>query len=119
VLNALTLLVACQFAGELVAHAAGLPIPGPVLGMLLLLVGLIWRERYARKGPDPELKAAANGLLGNLSLLFVPAGVGVVAQLDVLAKSWLPLTVAIVVSTFLGLVVTGWVMQRLADPDDA
>ena len=118
-LNALTLLVACQFAGELAAHAIGLPIPGPVLGMLLLLVGLIWREHYARKGPDPELKAAANGLLGNLSLLFVPAGVGVVAQLDVLAKSWLPLTVAIVVSTFLGLVVTGWVMQRLAGSEHA
>lgn len=118
-LNALTLLLVCQFAGELAAHAAGIPIPGPVLGMLLLLVGLIWREHTVRKGPDPELKAVASGLLGNLSLLFVPAGVGVTTQLDVLAKSWLPLTVAIVVSTFLGLVVTGWVMQRLADPEDA
>ena len=115
----MTLLVVCQFAGELAANVGGIPIPGPVLGMLLLLAGLVWRERYARRGPDPELKAVANGLLGNLSLLFVPAGVGVMAQLDVLAKSWLPLTVAIVVSTFLGLVVTGWVMQRLADAADA
>jgi holin-like protein len=117
-LQALTVLVVCQFAGELAAQMTGVPIPGPVLGMLLLLGGLIWREHAGRKGPDAELKAAAHGLLGNLSLLFVPAGVGVVAQLDVLAKSWLPLTVAIVVSTFLGLLVTGWVMQHLADPAD-
>jgi holin-like protein len=114
----MTLLVVCQFAGELAAQATGMPVPGPVLGMLLLLGGLVWRQRRARKGPDAALRATAHGLLGNLSLLFVPAGVGVVAQLDVLAQSWLPLTVALLVSTFLGLLVTGWVMQRLAEPSD-
>jgi holin-like protein len=53
-------------------------------------------------------------LLQNLSLLFVPAGVGVVTQLDVLGRNWLPVTVAIVVSTILGLGVTAWLMQKLA-----
>jgi holin-like protein len=53
-------------------------------------------------------------LLQNLSLLFVPAGVGVVKQLDVLERNWLPVAVAIVISTLLGLGVTAWVMQRLA-----
>ena len=117
-LNALILLLACQFAGELAAQASGIPVPGPVIGLLLLLVGLVWREHRGHRGPTPELKSAANGLLSNLSLLFVPAGVGVVTQLDILAQSWLPLVVAIVVSTVLGLLVTGWVMQRLADTDE-
>jgi holin-like protein len=118
-LNALTLLVFCQFAGEALARALALPLPGPVLGLLLLLAGLVLRARLGRGEPPAELKATAQGLLGHLGLLFVPAGVGVVTQLDVLGANWLPIAVAIVVSTFLGLVTAGWVMQRLAGPDDA
>lgn len=116
-LNALTLLVSCQFVGEIAARGLGLPIPGPVVGLLLLFAGLILRERMGRGGPGKELKATATGLLGNLGLLFVPAGVGVVTQLDVLGRNFVPVAIAILVSTFLGLVVTGWVMQRLAGPE--
>jgi holin-like protein len=118
VLNALTLLILCQFVGEIAARGLALPLPGPVVGLLLLLAGLILRERITRRGPGQELKATAAGLLGNLGLLFVPAGVGVVTQLDVLGRNWLPIAVAILISTFLGLAVTGWVMQRLARAED-
>jgi holin-like protein len=117
-LNALTLLVSCQFVGEILARGAGLPIPGPVVGLLLLLAGLIFRARLGRGGPGEALKATASGLLGNLGLLFVPAGVGVVTQLDVLGRNWLPITVAILISTFIGLMVAGWVMQRFAEPEE-
>ncbi len=108
-LRALTTLILCQFAGEVMAQGLGLPLPGPVVGLVLLL-GLL----VLRGGPDPELKATSYGLLRHLSLLFVPAGVGVVTQLDVLGANWLPVTGAIVISTALGLGVTGWVMQRLS-----
>ncbi len=114
VLNSLTLLILCQFLGEIIGRGLGLPVPGPVVGLLLLLAGLIARDRMTGRGPGQDLKATAAGLLGNLGLLFVPAGVGVVTQLDVLGRNWLPVAVAILISTFLGLVVTGWVMQRLA-----
>ena len=117
-LNALTLLVFCQFVGEILARGIGLPVPGPVIGMLLLLAGLLVRERFGRGGPGKELKAAATGLLGNLGLLFVPAGVGVVTQLGELGRNWLPVIVATLVSTFVGLVVTGWIMQRFAGPEE-
>jgi len=112
-LNALTLLVSCQFAGEIAARGLGLPIPGPVVGLLLLLVYLL-----VRGGPSEPLRATATGLLANLGLLFVPAGVGVVTQLGVLGANFVPVAVAIVLSTFIGLLVTGWVMQRLAGPED-
>jgi holin-like protein len=118
VLNALTLLVLCQLVGESLARLLALPVPGPVIGLLLLLGGLIWRDRPGRSVPGQELKAAAQGLLGNLGLLFVPAGVGVVTQLGVLGRNWLAVTVAILVSTLLGLLVTGWVMQALAGPEE-
>ncbi len=108
-LRALTILLVCQFAGEVTARAAGLPLPGPVIGLLLLLVALI-----IRGGPDKGLHDTSSGLLRHLSLLFVPAGVGVVTQLDALAQNWAAILVAVVVSTTLGLVVTGWVMQRLS-----
>ncbi len=108
-LRALTVLVACQLAGEVAARALSLPLPGPVLGLLLLLGVLA-----VRGGPDAAMRETSGGLLRHLSLLFVPAGVGVVTQLDALRQDWLAIGVALVVSTALGLAVTGLVMQRLS-----
>lgn len=107
-LRALTVLVLCQFLGEVIARGAGLPLPGPVVGLVLLLVLLV-----VRGGADEDLRGTSNGLLRHLSLLFVPAGVGIVTQLDALERDWLPILVAVPVSTALGLAVTGWLMQRL------
>lgn len=108
-LRPLTALIVCQCAGEIVARAAGLPLPGPVLGLLLLLAWLILQG-----GPGPAMRQTANGLLRHLSLLFVPAGVGIMTQFDALAQDWWPIIASIVVSTTLGVAVTGLVMQRLA-----
>lgn len=116
-LTALTGLVLCQFAGEVIARGLGLPLPGPVVGMVLLLALLIWRERRGLVAVPASLRGVAAMLLGNLSLLFVPAGVGVVTQLDVLRANWLAIAVSILASTAIGLLVTGWVMQALAAPD--
>lgn len=112
-LRALTILVLCQFAGEVVARGLGIPLPGPVLGLVLLLVILT-----VRGTPGEELRTTSNGLLRYLSLLFVPAGVGIVTQLDALARDWAAILVAILVSTVLGLAVTGWMMQRLSRGSD-
>jgi len=108
VLRALTSLILCQFAGEVIARAAGLPMPGPVLGLVLLLAILA-----VRGGPDEAMRSTAGGLLRHLSLLFVPAGVGVITQLDALGRDWLAIAAAITASTALGLGVTALVMQRL------
>ena len=112
-LRALTILVLCQFAGEVVARGLGIPLPGPVLGLVFLLAILI-----ARGGPGEDLRGTSTGLLRHLSLLFVPAGVGIVTQLDALAQNWAAILVAILVSTTLGLAVTGWIMHRLSRGSD-
>ena len=108
-LGYLTLIFACQLAGELLVAALGLPIPGPVAGMLILLAGLLVRGAV----PD-ELGAVGDFLLGNFSLLFVPAGVGVMLHTGLLGREWLPLAVALVVSTSLTIAVTALVMRRLS-----
>jgi putative effector of murein hydrolase LrgA (UPF0299 family) len=89
-----------------------------VVGLLLLFAGLVVRGRNGGTAVGPHLRATAQGLLSNLSLLFVPAGVGVITQLHVLGANLLPIAVAILISTLLGLLVTGWVMQRLSRAED-
>ncbi len=107
-INALTLLLLFQLVGEVIARALGLPIPGPVIGMALLFVALI-----IRGGVGEDLRQTANTLLQHLSLLFVPAGTGIVLYGDRLAAEWLPLVVALVGSTVLAIAVTALVLQAL------
>lgn len=108
-LSALTLILSCQLAGELVTRFFGLPVPGPVAGMVMLFILL------AIKGSVPkDVGAVADGLLRNLALLFVPAGVGVMAHLGLLGQDWLPISVALIGSTLATIAVTALVMSRLA-----
>lgn len=124
-LLSLGLILLCQLIGEAVAHAAALPVPGPVIGLVLCVVLLLGRDRLLRFMPremqDGTFERTGHGMLGHLSMLFIPAGVGVIQRLDVLAGNALPLTVAIVVSTTLGLAVTALVFTgivRLVDRGD-
>ncbi|MCP5367220.1 MAG: CidA/LrgA family protein [Hyphomicrobiales bacterium] len=109
----LTLIFCCQLAGEAVTRATGIPLPGPVAGMALLFVILALRGAV----PD-DMARVADGLLGNLSLLFVPAGVGVMAHMDLLGADWLPLGAAVIGSTVATIAVTALVMTRLRPPPD-
>jgi len=112
VLFDLTLLLLCQLVGEALAFWSGLPIPGPVLG-LVLLVALL-----AGIGRAPgSLENTVAGLLQHLSLLFVPAGVGVMLHTGRIAAEWPALLAALVLSTWLTLATTAatmaWCAQRL------
>lgn len=107
-LGALTLLLVFQLIGEVLAQLFALPIPGPVIGMALLFAALALRG-----GPSPELRDTAQNLLQHLSLLFVPAGTGIVLYGDRIAAEWLPLLVALFLSTFLAIAVTALVLKAL------
>jgi len=107
-LGYLTIIFCCQLVGELVAVATGWPVPGPVIGMVLLLVGLALRGRIS-----DELGGVADGLIRNLSLLFVPAGVGVMQHARLIGHELVPISAALVVSTVLTIAVTGLFMAWL------
>jgi holin-like protein len=107
ILAVLALLV-CQLAGEVVSQGFGLPVPGPVLGMVFLAAVLIVRGRL-----NEQIARAADFLLGHLSLFFVPASVGVIANGGRIAREWLPLGAAIAISTALTIAVVALVFQSV------
>ena len=97
-IRALALILLCQLAGEVAARATGWPVPGPVLGMALL-----WALMSASGAIASLVRPVGEGILRHLSLLFVPAGVGVVGHIDQLgAQAW-ALGLAIIVSTALAI----------------
>jgi holin-like protein len=113
---AFLILVGCELIGEVLRRALHLPLPGPVIGMFLLALALIVGGDDKAVGVTDkysQLSRTANALIANMGLLFVPAGVGVIAEFGVLRQNWLPILVGLLVSTVLGLVVTGLVMHRV------
>lgn len=106
---AFLLLVACDSAGKLLVHVTGLPVPGTVIGILILLAGL----GIFRRVPEALLKVA-EFLLLHLNLFYVPAGVGVMAYLVLLADDVWPIVAALFVSTFLAMLAAGFVFQWVA-----
>jgi holin-like protein len=107
----LGVLMMFQFVGEVVVTLSGLPFPGPLCGMALL-VGYL----YLRGGPSEELSQVGTMLLDNLGLLFVPAGTAVVAYATLLARDGLTIAAALVVSTIAAIVVCGVIAARSASP---
>jgi holin-like protein len=105
----LACLFACQLAGEIVSRGLDVPVPGPVLGFLLLAVALV-----AVPGLRAMVAPPANGLLRHLSLLFVPAAVGVMQQVAVLRAEGLAIAAALLVSTWAAMVVTALTFRTLA-----
>lgn len=115
--RALALLLICQLAGEGLARGLSLPVPGPVIGLVLLFLGLLAQARLRpAAGPveTSDLGRTALGLLGSLGLLFVPAGVGVVQKLDLISRQAGVIAVALVLSTVITLLVTVGVFRLVS-----
>jgi holin-like protein len=111
-LQGLTLIFICQLAGEALVRLLGVPFPGPVAGMVILLLGLVFAG-----GPPEGLRRAGHGLLAYLPLFFVPAGVGLIAHGERLRADWFPILLAIIGSTLLTMVLVGWLIARFAEPE--
>ena len=104
-LLSLGLILLCQLVGEAITRGTGISVPGPVIGLVLCVLLLLARDRMGRLVPgelrDGTFEQTGRGLLSHLSLLFIPAGVGVVL-------------LALLVSTVLSLTVTAWVFSFVA-----
>ncbi|MDQ8019852.1 MAG: CidA/LrgA family protein [Bordetella sp.] len=106
-LRGLAWLLVFQSVGELLSRGLSLPLPGPVLGLVLMLAGL--RFALVRE----PVADCAGFLLTHLSLLFVPVGVGVMTHLALLTQYGLRILIVIALSTWIGLAVTALVLYGL------
>jgi holin-like protein len=117
-LYGLTLLLIYQLMGEGISLFFSLSVPGPVIGMLLLFLSLlvfykIKKNNIEKHPQDDALSTSASAILSHLSLLFIPAGVGLIVHIDRLENQWLPIIAAIVLGSIITMVVTAGVMMLL------
>jgi len=114
--NGLTVLLLYELIGEVSVLLLKIPVPGPVLGMLMLFLTL------QMKGKAPaSVSYASDALLSHLSLLFVPAGVGIMVHFERIAQEWLPISLALILSTVLTMALSAIAMQtsiRVLSPDE-
>ena len=107
-IESLAAILLSQLFGEIIARGLALPVPGPVIGMALMFALLMLRDRLRARGASAtalgEIEPTSRALISHLSLLFIPAGVGVVRNLDVFVTDGVALSAALVVSTLLTLV---------------
>ena len=107
-LAAITTLLVYQLVGEVLVQFFALPVPGPVLGMFLLFLSL-----WVKRSIPEELHTTANTILQHLSLLFVPAGVGVMVHFARVSGEVVPIVVSILASTALAIAAAALTMQGL------
>jgi len=104
----MSILLLFQLIGEIIVRILDLPFPGPVVGMMLLFFTLLIRGSIS-----PDLKETVQGLLKQLSLLYVPAGVGIMTHFALIQSEWLPIFASLVGSTLITLAVTALTMSLL------
>lgn len=117
-LSSIAIIFGYQVAGELISRLSGIPVPGPVIGMVLMLLSFFVRDDLINR-----VRPSAGVLLANLSLLFVPAGVGIMRHGQRFVDEGVGIMIALVASTVIAMVVTAYViiaMQKwlkLSDED--
>jgi len=119
-LNSIFTIFLFQLAGEFVQKFFELSIPGPVIGLILLLSVLLLKNKYNRSPStfERELVSSCESLLNYLPLLFIPVGVGVVMHLTLLEENLILVITIIILGTLLTLGITGFIMERLLKEDD-
>lgn len=117
-LSSIAIILGYQVVGELISRLSCLPVPGPVIGMVLMLLSFLVKDNLINR-----VRPSAGVLLANLSLLFVPAGVGIMRHGQRFLNEGVAIMIALVVSTVIAMIVTAYViilMQKwlkLSDED--
>lgn len=113
-LKSVFIILLYQLIGELFQKFFGLSIPGPVIGLVLLLLTLLLIQKRQRVVSIKEdLFNSAEILLNYLPLLFIPVGVGVVMHLSLLEDNLASVVFVIILGTLSTLALTGYIMEKI------
>lgn len=104
-LSSIAIVLGYQVVGELISRLSGLPVPGPVFGMVLMLLSFFVKDDLVGR-----VRPTAGVLLANLSLLFVPAGVGIMRHGERFINEGVGIMVTLVVSTVVAMLVTAYII---------
>ncbi|MDP4184069.1 MAG: CidA/LrgA family protein [Bacteroidota bacterium] len=102
----ITIILAFWLAGEAITILTGLPVPGSIIGMIMLVATL--ELKWIKVD---QIEKASNFLIENMAMFFIPAGVGTMCYFDILRKEWLPISVSVIVSIFIVMAVVGLLSQ--------
>lgn len=108
-LKGLIILLLFQLLGEAVVSLCHLPVPGAVIGMLLLFCAL-----FFKRGASAELQRASQTLIQYLSLFLIPAGVGLFFLPLGIRQHWFAILMALTVGTLIAMLLSAWLIKRLA-----
>ncbi len=119
-LNSIFTILLFQLIGEFIQKFTEISIPGPVIGLILLLGVLLIRAKYFKEHPSIEnsLVDFSERFLNYLPLLFIPVGVGVVMHLSLLEENLISVISIIVLGTLLTLALTGFIMEKFLKNDN-
>lgn len=105
-IQSLAILLLLQLCGEALARWLKLPLPGSLVGMMLLLLVLLLRKKVGQ-----DLQQTSQAMLQNLMLLFIPLIAGIVAYTDYIRSQWWPFIVACIAGTIIAQLVTAWTLR--------
>ena len=119
-LNSIFTIFLFQLVGEFIQKFFEISIPGPVIGLILLLTVLLIKNKYSNAPTNLEndLMRSCQNLLNYLPLLFIPVGVGVVMHLSLLEENLISVISIIILGTLLTLALTGFIMEKLLKEND-
>jgi holin-like protein len=105
----LIILIVC-FTGEVLSKVVHIPLPGSIIGMILLFICLISGILKLEM-----IEEISKFLLDHLAFFFIPAGVGLLAYVGILKENLMPILVICFITTFLVMIVTGWTVQLIKE----
>lgn len=108
VFKELAIIVGILFVANTIQAVTNLPIPGTILGMIILLVALLSGVLKLE-----QIENVSQFFLDHLTFLFIPGGVGLIASLGLIKDQWLPILIVIILTTALVIAGTGFTVQLL------
>lgn len=102
-----------SFVGDIIHTTFNLPIPGSIIGLVLLFISLKTKILKLE-----SIERAGNWLKSNMALLFVPITVGIMPYFNVIQKNWVEVTLIMVISTIITYLVTAFIAEYILKKED-